>query len=40
MAYIAKSNLALSVTVTAITTMVAPIMTPFLMKRWRARSWR
>jgi BASS family bile acid:Na+ symporter len=32
MAYIAKSNLALSVTVTAITTMVAPIMTPFLMK--------
>jgi bile acid:Na+ symporter, BASS family len=33
MAYIAKSNLALSVTVTAITTMVAPIMTPFLMTR-------
>lgn len=31
MAYIAKSNLALSVTVTAITTMVAPVMTPFLM---------
>ena len=33
MAYIAKSNLVLSVTVTAITTMVAPIMTPFLMSR-------
>jgi len=33
MAYIAKSNLALSVTVTAITTLVAPIMTPFLMTR-------
>jgi BASS family bile acid:Na+ symporter len=33
MAYIARSNLALSVTVTAITTMVAPIMTPFLMTR-------
>jgi BASS family bile acid:Na+ symporter len=32
MAYIAKANLVLSVTVTAITTMVAPIMTPFLMK--------
>lgn len=32
MAYIAKSNLALSVTVTAITTMIAPVMTPFLMK--------
>jgi BASS family bile acid:Na+ symporter len=32
MAYIAKSNLALSVTVTAITTMVAPLMTPLLMK--------
>lgn len=31
MAYIAKSNLALSVTVTAITTLVAPVMTPFLM---------
>ena len=31
MAYIAKSNLALSVTVTAITTMVAPGMRPFLM---------
>ena len=31
MAYIAKSNLALSVTVTAITTLLAPVMTPFLM---------
>src|SRR5580765_1949696 len=33
MAYLAKSNLVLSVTVTAITTLVAPIMTPFLMKK-------
>jgi BASS family bile acid:Na+ symporter len=32
MAYLARSNLALSVTVTAITTLVAPLMTPFLMK--------
>lgn len=32
MAYIAKSNLALSVTVTAITTLVAPLATPLLMK--------
>ena len=32
MAYIARSNLALSVTVTAITTMVAPVMTPLWMK--------
>jgi BASS family bile acid:Na+ symporter len=32
MAYIARSNLALSVTVTAITTMIAPIMTPLWMK--------
>jgi BASS family bile acid:Na+ symporter len=32
MAYLAKSNLPLSVTVTAITTMLAPVMTPFLMK--------
>lgn len=32
MAYIARSNLTLSVTVTAITTLVAPFMTPFLMK--------
>src|SRR5690242_12369768 len=32
MAYIAKSNLVLSVTVTAITTMIAPLMTPLWMK--------
>lgn len=32
MAYLAKSNLALSVTVTAITTLLAPIMTPLWMK--------
>jgi len=32
MAYLARANLALSVTVTAITTMIAPLMTPFLMK--------
>ncbi len=32
MAYIAKSNLALSVTLTATATMLAPITTPFLMK--------
>ncbi len=32
MAYIAKSNLALSVTVTAVTTLIAPIMTPLWMK--------
>ena len=32
MAYIAKANLVLSVTVTALTTIVAPIMTPFMMK--------
>ncbi len=35
MAYIAKSNLALSVTVTAITTMIAPVMTPLWVK-WLA----
>jgi bile acid:Na+ symporter, BASS family len=35
MAFIAKSNLALSVTVTAITTMIAPVMTPLWMK-WLA----
>jgi len=35
MAYLARSNLVLSVTVTAITTMIAPIMTPLLMK-WLA----
>jgi BASS family bile acid:Na+ symporter len=32
MAYIAKSNLVLSVTVTAITTMLAPFLTPLWMK--------
>ena len=32
MAFIAKSNLALSVTVTAITTLVAPLATPLLMQ--------
>jgi BASS family bile acid:Na+ symporter len=32
MAYLARSNLALSVTVTAITTLVAPFLTPLLMK--------
>lgn len=32
MTYIAKGNLVLSVTVTAITTIAAPVMTPFLMK--------
>ncbi|MDI6033897.1 bile acid:sodium symporter family protein [Flavobacterium sp. LB2P84] len=32
MTYIAKGNLVLSVTVTAISTLAAPIMTPFLMK--------
>lgn len=32
MTYIAKGNLVLSVTVTAVTTIVAPVMTPFLMK--------
>jgi BASS family bile acid:Na+ symporter len=35
MAYIAKANLGLSVAVTAITTMIAPFMTPLLMK-WLA----
>ena len=32
MAYLAKANLALSVTLTAITTLMAPLMTPILMK--------
>jgi BASS family bile acid:Na+ symporter len=32
MCYIAKANLALSITATAITTLIAPIMTPFWMK--------
>ena len=35
MAYIARSNLALSVTVTAVTTLLAPVMTPLWMK-WLA----
>lgn len=32
MSYLAKANLALSVTITAISTMLAPFVTPFLMK--------
>jgi len=32
MAYLARANLALSVTVTAATTLLAPVMTPLLMK--------
>jgi len=32
MAYLAKANIALSVTLTAFATLLAPIMTPFLMK--------
>ncbi len=32
MAYLAQANLALSVTITAVTTLLAPIMTPFWMK--------
>lgn len=32
MAYIAKANLALSITVTAVATIVAPLMTPLLMQ--------
>ena len=32
MAYLARANLPLSVTVTAITTMIAPVMTPLWMK--------
>ena len=32
MAYISKANLALSLTLTAVATLLAPIMTPFLMK--------
>jgi BASS family bile acid:Na+ symporter len=31
-AFIAKANVALSVTITAVSTLLAPIMTPFLMK--------
>jgi len=32
MAFIAKANVALSVTLTAVATLLAPVMTPFLMK--------
>jgi BASS family bile acid:Na+ symporter len=32
MAFLAKANLALSITITAITTLLAPFVTPFLMK--------
>jgi BASS family bile acid:Na+ symporter len=32
MAYIAKANIALSITITSLATLLAPIMTPFLMK--------
>ncbi|MEZ4699088.1 MAG: bile acid:sodium symporter family protein [Rhodothermales bacterium] len=32
MAYIARANLALSITLTACSTLLAPVMTPFLMK--------
>ncbi|MEF8795661.1 MAG: bile acid:sodium symporter family protein [Salinivenus sp.] len=32
MAYISESNLALSVTLTSVATLLAPVMTPFLMK--------
>lgn len=32
MVYLAKANLALSVTLTAVATLMAPLMTPFLMK--------
>lgn len=32
MAYIAKANVALSITITSIATLLAPILTPFLMK--------
>ncbi len=32
MAYLAKANLALSITITSITTLVAPLITPLLMK--------
>jgi BASS family bile acid:Na+ symporter len=30
--YLAKANLALSITITAVSTMLAPFVTPFLMK--------
>jgi bile acid:Na+ symporter, BASS family len=32
MSYLAKANLALSITITAITTLIAPVVTPLLMK--------
>ena len=32
MAYLAKANLALSITITSITTLIAPVVTPMLMK--------
>ncbi len=32
MSYLAKANLALSITLTAVSTMLAPLVTPFLMK--------
>lgn len=32
MSYLAKANLALSITITAVTTLLAPFVTPFLMK--------
>jgi bile acid:Na+ symporter, BASS family len=32
MAYLARANLALSITMTSVTTMIAPLMTPFWMK--------
>ena len=32
MAYLAKANVALSVTLTAVATIIAPFMTPLLMK--------
>jgi BASS family bile acid:Na+ symporter len=38
MAYLARANLALSVTITAMTTLVAPVATPLLMKLF-AGSW-
>ncbi|GAO45147.1 bile acid:sodium symporter family protein [Flavihumibacter petaseus] len=38
MCYLAKANLALSVTITAISTLLAPLMTPLLMK-WLAGAY-
>jgi BASS family bile acid:Na+ symporter len=32
MNYLAKANLALSITITSVTTLLAPLMTPLLMK--------